>query len=349
MENKREEQIPLFDSVILKFPEKPSDPPENRAPKLPDSKRPISEGAERHLGLEHQCLDNGLVRLVDYMGGDDRIVQSARVSYGPGTKTVRQDRALIDYLIRNGHTSPFEQVVFTFHLKMPIFVARQWIRHRTARLNEISARYSFMPKEFYLPDPSAIRYQSEQNKQGRSEDEVPPEIANKVLEVIRQDQDSAFAHYTGLIEEDGVARELARIGLPVSLYTEMYWQIDLHNLFHFLRLRTDEHAQYEIREYAETIAEIVKDAVPLAYEVFEEHVLYGIKLSRSEQEAVKSALFADNPLNTLRETLKESGLKGKRRRELYKKLGIDPHLPEDLHHPLREQDDLPPDQPAPTD
>lgn len=192
--------------------------------------------AEALLDTELPVLDKGFVRLVDYLGGDARIVQAARVSYGEGTKTVREDRALIHYLMRHAHTSPFEQVILTFHAKMPIFVARQWVRHRTARLNEISGRYSVMKDEFYVPDAEVIRAQSRLNKQGRDAEPQSPEVARRAVELIVRDQGNAYASYEEMLGDD-IARELARINLPLSLYTEWYWQIDLHNLFHFIRLR----------------------------------------------------------------------------------------------------------------
>ena len=235
--------------------------------------------AEALLDESFPVLDHGFVRLVDYLGGDARIVQSARVSYGEGTKTVREDRALIDYLVRNRHTSPLEQVVFTFHVKMPIFVARQWIRHRTARLNEISGRYSVMKDEFYVPRPDEVRLQSKRNKQGGSADDVPAELREQVIRALEQEQQHAYGTYESLLEDD-VARELARVNLPLSLYTEMYWQIDLHNLFHFLRLRMDWHAQYEIRVYGDVMAKIAKAVCPFAYEAFEEHILHARTLSK---------------------------------------------------------------------
>ena len=194
--------------------------------------------AEAVLDKAFPVLDKGFVRLVDYMGSDSRIVQSARVSYGDGTKTVREDQGLINYLLRNEHTSPFEQVVFTFHVKLPIFVARQWIRHRTARLNEISGRYSVMRNEFYVPAAEDIAFQSQNNKQGRSEEEVPAALREAVLQNLIDQQTAAYDSYEKLIGEN-IARELSRINLPLSLYTEWYWQIDLHNLFHFLKLRLD--------------------------------------------------------------------------------------------------------------
>ncbi|MEI6092297.1 MAG: FAD-dependent thymidylate synthase [bacterium] len=237
--------------------------------------------AEEILDKEVKVLDKGFVRLVDYYGSDARIVQSARVSYGAGTKSVREDKMLIDYLWMNEHTSPFEQVVFTFHCKLPIFVARQWIRHRTARLNEISGRYSVMKSEFYVPDMDSISFQSKDNKQGRSHDEVPKELRQKVLDTIKSTNEFAYEKYESMIE-DGIARELARISLPLNLYTEWYWQIDLKNILHFLKLRMDHHAQYEIREYANAMADTVKRVCPFVWESFEEHTLHGAKLSKTE-------------------------------------------------------------------
>ncbi|UCH26084.1 MAG: FAD-dependent thymidylate synthase [Trueperaceae bacterium] len=274
--------------------------------------------AEALLDKEFQVLDHGFVRLVDYLGGDARIVQAARVSYGDGTKTVREDRALIDYLLRNRHTSPFEQVILTFHVKMPIFVARQWIRHRTARLNEISGRYSIMRDEFYLPRSHEVRQQSRRNRQGGSDDEVPRELQEKVIRVLEQDQQLVYDHYQELLEDE-VARELARINLPLSLYTEMYWQIDLNNLFHFLRLRTDWHAQYEIRAYGDVMASITQAVVPLAFEAFEEHILHGRNFSRTELDMVRQALDVEK----LSAQLEESGMRKTRRREFLDKLGIE--------------------------
>ncbi len=273
--------------------------------------------ADALLDETFEVLDHGFVRLVDYLGGDARIVQAARVSYGEGTKSVREDRALIDYLLRNRHTSPFEQVIFTFHVKMPIFVARQWIRHRTARLNEISGRYSVMRDEFYLPRPHEVRLQSRRNRQGGSDDEVPDALRERVIAGLAADQAATYRHYEDLLE-DGIARELARINLPLSLYTEMYWQIDLNNLFHFLRLRMDWHAQYEIRAYGDAIAPMVRAVCPLAYEAFEEHVLTARTLSGSELEVLRQAL---DPA-ALDQALERSSLRSSRRRELLDTLGL---------------------------
>lgn len=245
--------------------------------------------AEALLDKEFPVLDHGFVRLVDYLGSDQRIVQSARVSYGEGTKTYRQDKGLINYLLRNDHTSPFEQVVFTFHVKMPIFVARQWVRHRTARMNEISGRYSVMKDECYIPDADHIALQSEDNKQGRMSEPVSPEMAKEVQDILNGQNAVAFEAYHKLLDM-GIAREIARVDLPLSLYTEFYWQIDLHNLFHFLALRLDGHAQYEIRAYAEVMLDIVRAVCPIATEAFENHKIKGRSFSGREVEAIKAML-----------------------------------------------------------
>jgi thymidylate synthase (FAD) len=250
--------------------------------------------AEAILDKEFPVLDRGFVRLVDYLGGDRRIVQAARVSYGEGTKTIREDRLLIDYLMQHQHTSPFEQVILTFHAKMPIFVARQWVRHRTARINEISGRYSVMRNEFYLPSEDDIRFQSKSNRQGRSIEEVPPDLRKKVLNLLVRGQESAYQVYDEMITAN-ISRELARINLPLSLYTEWYWQIDLHNLFHFLKLRLDRHAQKEIRQYAEEMSKIAKAVAPMAYTAFEEYVLYAVQLSRSQVTRLREALADTHP------------------------------------------------------
>jgi thymidylate synthase (FAD) len=242
------------------------------------------------------------------MGGDSRIVQSARVSYGKGTKSVREDEALIDYLMRHQHTSPFEQVVLTFHCKMPIFIARQWIRHRAARVNEISGRYSVMEDEFYLPEETAIQYQNKDNRQGRDPQEVPVHLRQKVLNILAKGQQVAYDDYQKMLADD-IARELARINLPLSLYTQWYWQIDLHNLFHFLELRMDEHAQWEIRQYANVIADITRAVAPLAFRAFETHVVKAVRFSGSEIQALAANLRGQ-----------EHDLKGSRKIEYEAKL-----------------------------
>ncbi|MBF9015221.1 MULTISPECIES: FAD-dependent thymidylate synthase [unclassified Oceanispirochaeta] len=255
--------------------------------------------AEAVLDKEFPVLDKGFVRLVDYMGSDDRIVQSARVSYGSGTKSFREDKGLINYLLRNEHTSPFEQVVFTFHTKMPIFVARQWVRHRTARVNEISGRYSVMKNEFYLPSEKDVAFQSLDNKQGRSEEEIPPELKQKVRSMLEEEQNKVYENYTALLD-DNVARELARINLPLSLYTEWYWQMDLKNMFHFLKLRMDAHAQMEIRVYAEEIHKLVSLVCPVAMEAFDNHIKGSVRFSAAELDALSRVIAGE-----------ENSLKGK--------------------------------------
>lgn len=245
--------------------------------------------ADALLDVEIPVLDKGFVRLVDYMGGDERIVQAARVSYGAGTKSVREDRGLIHYLLKNQHTSPFEQVVLTFHAKMPIFVARQWVRHRTARLNEISGRYSVMRDEFYLPDAAQMRVQSATNKQARADEALSEVLALEMLEEMAADQRQLYAHYLAMVEK-GLAREVARLNLPLALYTEWYWQIDLHNLFRFIQLRADPHAQHEIRLYAEALAACARAVAPIAYEAFEEHVVGAVSFSRAECAALASTM-----------------------------------------------------------
>jgi thymidylate synthase (FAD) len=245
--------------------------------------------AEEVLDREYPVLDKGFVRLVDYMGGDDRIVQAARVSYGEGTKSHRDDAALIDHLLRNEHTSPFEQVILTFHVKLPIFVARQWIRHRTARVNEISGRYSVMKDDFYVPAPDSIALQSADNKQGRDGIPVPADLATATIERMVAGQRAAYEEYSDLVGS-GLARELARIDLPLSLYTEWYWQIDLHNLFRFLHLRLDPHAQLEIREYARILLWFARKVAPAAAESFENHILGGARFSAQELAEIRRRL-----------------------------------------------------------
>ena len=252
--------------------------------------------AEAILDKEFPVLDKGFVRLVDYFGGDQRIVQSARVSYGEGTKSVSQDGALIDYLLRHQHTSPFEQVVMTFHVKMPIFVARQWVRHRTGRMNEVSGRYSIMKEEFYVPEAEKVAPQSKDNKQGRASEAFDSEIANKIINQLEEGQKSSYENYSELLDA-GLAREVARINLPLSLYTEFYWEMDLHNLFHFLKLRLDSHAQYEIRVYAEVMLEMCKKVAPMATESFINHQNNGVNFSGEEMDALRAILDGKpNPL-----------------------------------------------------
>ena len=235
-----------------------------------------------------KCLDKGFVRLVDSMGGDDAIVQAARVSYGKGTSKVSQDKGLIRYLMRHRHSTPFEMVEFKFHCKMPIFVARQWVRHRTANINEYSLRYSEARDEFYYPDPENIQFQSALNKQGRM-GEVPEDLKQKVKEYFKEISERSFAIYSEL-NEAGIARELARSVLPVNLYTEWYWKNDLHNLLHFIGLRSDTHAQYEIRVFSDAMAESVKAVAPFAWEAYQDYVVQGMRFSRVEQSLLEQTL-----------------------------------------------------------
>ena len=247
-----------------------------------------------------KCLDKGFVRLVDSMGGDDAIVQSARVSYGKGTSKVSQDRGLIRYLMRHRHTTPFEMVEFKFHCKMPIFVARQWVRHRTANINEYSLRYSEARDEFYFPDPDHIEFQSTLNKQGRL-GEVGEDLKKKVQAYFKEISDRSFEIYCEL-NEAGVARELARAILPVNLYTEWYWKNDLHNLLHFIGLRSDGHAQYEIRVFSDAMATYVKQVAPFAWEAYQDYVVNGMRFSKIEQSILERKL-PERVLNDIQEDI----------------------------------------------
>jgi thymidylate synthase (FAD) len=235
------------------------------------------------------CLDKGFIRLVDSMGNDEAIVQAARVSYGKGTTKLNRDKALIRYLLRHRHSTPFEMVELKFHAKMPIFVARQWVRHRTANINEYSLRYSEANHDFYIPNVKDIHFQSKFNKQGRDDTEVPDQLKKKVVNYFKDVSARTFEIYNEL-NESGIARELARGILPVNLYTEWYWKNDLHNIFHFLKLRMDDHAQYEIREYANAMAEIVKQVVPIAFEAFEDYILNGLYFSNIEKKLISTKL-----------------------------------------------------------
>lgn len=246
-------------------------------------------------------LDHGFVRLVDSMGDDAAIVQAARVSYGAGTKTAREDAALIDYLIRNDHTTPLEMVQLKFHVKAPIFVARQWMRHRMASVNEVSARYSELQDGAWRPDMDEIRGQGTRNKQV-GDGELSPDKRHKASIEIRRAADTAYLSYRDLLA-DGVCREQARAVLPVGTYTEWFWRIDLHNLFHFLRLRLDWHAQAEIRAYAAVILDLITPIVPVAVASWREHVLGGVRLSRSEVLALLAGEMTDKTRAKLTEAV----------------------------------------------
>lgn len=256
----------------------------------------IVKEAEKILDKPFKVLDKGFIRLVDYLGSDERIVQAARVSYGKGTDSVSKDEALIDYLMRQQHTSPFEQVVLTFHLKMPIFVARQWVRHRMGRMNELSGRFSVMQEEFYVPAKEDIDPQKKDRLE-RALEPVEPAEAAKIQSDLKKGQKKAYESYKDLIEK-GLAREIARINLPLSLYTEFYWQMDLNNLFRFLKLRLDPHAQLEMRKYAEIILEIVRKVCPVATASFENVMLKQVAFNGEEIDALRKVLAGEaNPLS----------------------------------------------------
>ena len=256
------------------------------------TRRAVSPGMEEHLYTIHPVLDHGFVRVIDYMGDDAAITQAARVSYGKGTKAVSNDEGLIRYLMRHWHSTPFEMCEVKLHVKLPVFVARQWIRHRTANVNEYSARYSILDREFYIPEPDALAAQSTVNNQGRGE-ALSGEEAARVLDYLKGDAQRCYDHYEEMISQEGqqgLARELARMNLPANVYTQWYWKVDLHNLFHFLRLRADAHAQYEIRVYAERICELVRDWVPFAYGAFEDYRMGGATLSSKAIECIRRML-----------------------------------------------------------
>ena len=253
------------------------------------TKRPIAPAAEEILGGYFPVLDHGFVALVDYMGTDDDIERAARVSYGAGTRRVSQTRGLVRYLQRHAHTTPSEMVEFKFHCSMPMFVARQWVRHRTASVNEYSARYSLLPLLFYEPPHAHFAHQSSVNNQGREAEPASPEIYAAALDRWQQLRDHASDTYGWLLGED-VARELARIDLPLSTYTQWYWKIDLHNLLHFLTLRVDDHAQWEIQEYGRVMAGMLERVAPLAYEAWLDYNVLGARLSYGERRALAKLL-----------------------------------------------------------
>ena len=289
------------------------------------TRRVTAPGLEEILYEPIPVLDHGFVRVVDYMGDDAAIVQAARVSYGKGTKQTRGDTGLIQYLLRHRHTTPFEMCEIKYHIKLPIFVARQWIRHRTANVNEYSARYSILEKEFYIPAPEHLAAQSSVNRQGRGEN-LEGAAAERVLDLLESDAAQTYAHYEEMLNERsdgtvidpgraGLARELARMNLPLNIYTQWYWKCDLHNLMHFLSLRADPHAQYEIRAYADAMLETVQRWVPATYDAFKAYVLEGAHLSGGGLAVVRR-LIAGEPV-----TQGESGLSKREWRELMATLG----------------------------
>jgi len=272
-----------------------------------------------------EVLDHGFVRVIDYMGDDSAVVQAARVSYGKGTKKVTEDAGLIKYLMRHRHSTPFEMCEIKFHIKLPIFVARQWIRHRTANVNEYSARYSILDREFYIPAPEQLGAQAVVNRQGRG-DVLEGEEAASVLKLLRDDSEAVYAHYEEMLNQredgttidesrQGLARELARMNLTLNYYTQWYWKVDLHNLLHFLSLRADTHAQYEIRVYAEAMLDVVKRWVPAVFEAFSEYRLGGTHVSKTGLDVVKRMLSGETV------TQETSGLSKREWLELMVQLG----------------------------
>jgi thymidylate synthase (FAD) len=269
------------------------------------TRRAVVPAMEEILGKAIPVLDHGFVRVVDYMGDDFAVVQAARVSYGKGTRKLREDRGLIRYLMRHLHSTPFEMCEIKLHVKMPIFVARQWVRHRTANINEYSARYSILDNDYYLPRKEHLGEQAVSNRQGRGEP-VPEPEATETLRLIEEESRRAYANYQRLLNLDdegrqqdpkrkGIARELARMVLPVNFYTQWYWKIDLHNLLHFLALRMDAHAQYEIRAYGDAIAGVVEKWVPFVWEAFTDYRLEGARLGRAELGAMREMIDGRKP------------------------------------------------------
>jgi len=284
------------------------------------TRRPTVPELEELLFEPLPVLDHGFVRVVDYMGDDAAVVQAARVSYGLGTRRLRDDSGLIRYLMRHRHTTPFEMCEIKYHVKLPIFVARQWIRHRTANVNEYSARYSVLDREFYLPASGNLAAQSSQNRQGRGEILEGAEAA-RVLEILKGDAVRSFDHYDEMLNEEGrtvgrdpgrkgLARELARMNLPLSTYTQWYWKTDLHNLLNFLSLRADPHAQYEIRAYAEAMLDTVRRWVPVSYQAFQDYRLGGATLSAQALDVVRRRLRGEAV------TAEQSGMSAREWREL---------------------------------
>lgn len=251
----------------------------------------IIENLEKILGVEFKLLDHGFIRVIDYMGGDSSVVQSARVSYGEGTKSINKDRDLIRYLMRCSHTSPFEQCEIKFHVKCPLFVMGQWKRHRTWNFNEYSGRYSVMPDCYYTPALENIGLQSQGNMQGRGNG-IESEKADAVCQKIINVSNECYVDYKGLLD-DGIAREISRMVLPQNYYTEFYAKVDLHNLMHFVKLRGDSHAQYEIRVYALQILEILKLWVPFCYEAFMEYKFEAKTLSKTAINVVKRMIAGE--------------------------------------------------------
>ncbi|MBB4267232.1 FAD-dependent thymidylate synthase [Roseospira visakhapatnamensis] len=290
------------------------------------TRRATVQAMEDILHVPFPVLDRGFIRVVDYMGDDGAIVQAARVSYGRGTRQVREDRGLIRYLMRHRHTTPFEMAEIKLHVKLPIFVARQWIRHRTANVNEYSARYSVLDREFYIPAPEHLAAQSSDNRQGR-EGVLTGDEAAEVLDILRGDALRCHANYDRMLNAEGpdhdparqgLARELARMNLTLNTYTQWYWKIDLHNFLHFVSLRADDHAQYEIRVYAQVMSDLLERWVPLTAEAFQDYRVGGLVLSRPALAVVRKALAGEAVVQA------DSGLSPREWRELWGVLGEEP-------------------------
>jgi thymidylate synthase (FAD) len=288
--------------------------------------RPISPALEEILFQALPVLDHGFVRVVDYMGDDAAVVQAARVSYGRGTKKVSEDRGLVNYLMRHRHTTPFEMCEIKYHVKLPIFVARQWIRHRTANVNEYSARYSILDNEYYLPKPEHLAAQSKANRQGRGQ-VLSGKEAERVFDLLKKDSELVYEHYMEMLNEgetgepldperSGLARELARMNLSLAFYTQWYWKTNLHNLMHFLSLRADAHAQYEIRVYADVMLDTLKRWCPISYDAFMEYRLGGAHLSKTGLAAIRRMIAGEKV------DQKASGLNPREWRELVAVLGL---------------------------
>ncbi len=293
-----------------------------------ETKQRVNAGAEEHLGIPIPVLDHGFVILVGYMGDDQSIEEAARISYGGGTRSVNERTGLIRYLRRNKHTTPFEMAELKFHIKIPLFVLAQMIRHRTANINQLSARYSVMDNEFYIPEPENIGIQSSTNRQGRGQ-EVEASRADEFKRWLITTAMLSYEKYEDFLNDDGkgkpknpdepmIARELSRMGLPQNLYTQLVWKCDLHNIFHFLGLRMEKHAQWEIREYANAMATVVKDSFPIAYKAFEDYELNATQLSAPEKNILTELIISKGIAITLEEVYKladQTGLTNKRERE----------------------------------
>jgi thymidylate synthase (FAD) len=307
-------------------PEQQAEIEAQRAAATP-TRRATVDAMEEILYQPFPVLDHGFIRVIDYMGDDAAVVQAARVSYGRGTRRISEDRGLINYLMRHRHTTPFEMCEIKYHVKLPIFVARQWIRHRTANVNEYSGRYSILDKEFYIPAPDQLAAQSEANRQGRGTVLAGDEAA-RVLDLLRSDAERCYRDYQEMLNEDaagapldparsGLARELARMNLTLNTYTQWYWKTDLHNLLHFLSLRADAHAQYEIRVYAEIMLDILARWVPLTAAAFRDYRMGGVHLSARALEAVRRMIEGEAP------SREDIGMSAREWRELMAAIGRD--------------------------